>query len=259
VDAGFEGDNHFVLVEAKNFAVDDFMVRQLYYPYRLWSRKLSKRVVPVLMTFSNDVFNFFVYDFPDQNAYSSLRLLCRRSYTIAPDDITRDDVNALLTQIRLVPEPDGIPFPQADSFDRVVDLMTALYDQGVLTRDDITANYAFDARQTDYYVAAGRYLGLVERHTDQDDETVYTLTDKARTLMKQRHKVRYIGLIHKVLEHPVFYRTFVASTHGGSIPGPDAISEIMVECNIRLNEVTRHRRAGSVRGWVKWIWDQMTD
>jgi hypothetical protein len=35
VDAGFEGTNHFVLVEAKNFAVDDFLVRQLYYPYRL--------------------------------------------------------------------------------------------------------------------------------------------------------------------------------------------------------------------------------
>ena len=32
IDAGFESNNYFVLIEAKNYAIDDFLIRQLYYP-----------------------------------------------------------------------------------------------------------------------------------------------------------------------------------------------------------------------------------
>ena len=36
-----------MIVEAKNATVDDFLVRQLYYPYRLWQAKTYKEVKPV--------------------------------------------------------------------------------------------------------------------------------------------------------------------------------------------------------------------
>lgn len=39
VDAGFEGSKSLSIIEAKNFLSDDFLIRQLYYPYRLWSKK----------------------------------------------------------------------------------------------------------------------------------------------------------------------------------------------------------------------------
>ena len=45
IDAGFEGENGFLIVEAKNYAVDDFLIRQMYYPYRLWTEKIRKRVI----------------------------------------------------------------------------------------------------------------------------------------------------------------------------------------------------------------------
>src|SRR5690606_26975899 len=42
IDGGFEGDNSLNLIEAKNYISDDFLVRQLYYPYKLWSGKINK-------------------------------------------------------------------------------------------------------------------------------------------------------------------------------------------------------------------------
>lgn len=65
IDGGYEGQSKFLLIEAKNFSVDDFLVRQLYYPYRLWAGKIKKEVVPIFMTYSNNVFSFFIYNFTD--------------------------------------------------------------------------------------------------------------------------------------------------------------------------------------------------
>lgn len=41
IDGGFEGDTSLILIEAKNYISDDFLIRQLYYPYRLWSNKIT--------------------------------------------------------------------------------------------------------------------------------------------------------------------------------------------------------------------------
>jgi hypothetical protein len=74
IDAGFESNKNFILIEAKNYAIDDFLIRQLYYPYRLWSKKITKKVIPVLMTYSNDIFSFFIYEFSKDEDYNSLKL-----------------------------------------------------------------------------------------------------------------------------------------------------------------------------------------
>lgn len=41
IDGGYEGDSSLNLIEAKNYISDDFLIRQLYYPYRLWSNKIG--------------------------------------------------------------------------------------------------------------------------------------------------------------------------------------------------------------------------
>ncbi|MFR5747221.1 MAG: type II restriction enzyme, partial [Romboutsia timonensis] len=46
IDGGYEGIETLALIEAKNSISDDFLIRQLYYPYRLWSNKVSKKVKP---------------------------------------------------------------------------------------------------------------------------------------------------------------------------------------------------------------------
>jgi len=201
-----------------------------------------------------------VYKVEEDNDYNSLSIARHCRYTIAPDDVRRDDIDILLGNRHSVPDTHMVPFPQANSFDRVVDLLTILYERGPLTRDDITENYAFDARQTNYYTDAARYLNLMDKYTDADShEVTYKLTNDAGALLNQRHKVRYIGLIRKILEHEVFYRTFHASLQQGNIPDAEAVADIMKECNVPLNETTMGRRAGTVRRWIQWIWEQIAD
>lgn len=257
IDGGFEGLGHFVIVEAKNFAVNDFLVRQLYYPYRLWSGKLSKKIVPVLMTFSNDIFDFFVYEFTDKSHYNSLHLVRQHRYVISPETIGTGDIENVLARAQVVQEPSDVPFPQADSFTRVLDLL-ALLSANPLTRDDITENYEFDSRQTNYYTDAARYLGLVEKYTDADGDITFRLTQDAQLLMTRRHKVKVLELVRRVLEHQAFNESFHL-TQRGTLPTIEEISQIIAASNANIGSTTVHRRASTVRAWLKWIWDQIDE
>ncbi len=58
VDGGYEGSRMY-LIEAKMGVRENFIVRQLYYPFRMWADgdRINKEVVPILMTYSNRVFS----------------------------------------------------------------------------------------------------------------------------------------------------------------------------------------------------------
>ena len=75
IDAAYEGINYLSLFEAKNDISDDFLIRQLYYPYRTWTDKLSKKVKPIFLMFSNGIYRLFEYKFTDLHNYSSLILV----------------------------------------------------------------------------------------------------------------------------------------------------------------------------------------
>ena len=258
IDAGFESNNYFVLIEAKNYAIDDFLIRQLYYPYRLWSKKMAKKVIPVLMTYSNDIFSFFIYEFSNDENYNSLKLREQKNYTIAPEEIQRSDVDLVLNNIKVIAEPD-VPFPQADKFERVVDLLSLLLERD-LTKDDITENYEFDRRQTDYYTNAGLYIGLIENYKDSLTKKVtFCLTSEGRSILHKRPKLKYLELINKILERQVFYLVFQLALKLGGIPPKDAICKIISENRPDINDTTIKRRYFTVQGWIYWIWNQIQD
>src|SRR4028118_2340462 len=205
IDAGFESENYFVLIESKKYWIEDFLIRQLYYPYRLWSKKITKKVIPVLMTYSNDIFSFFIYEFSKDEDYNSLKLREQKNYTIAPEEIQRSDVALVLNNIKVIAEPD-VPFPQADKFERVVDLLSLLLERD-LTKDDITENYEFDRRQTDYYTNAGLYIGLIENYKDSLTKKVtFRLTSEGRSILQKRPKLKYLELINKIRSEERFSR-----------------------------------------------------
>jgi hypothetical protein len=258
IDAGFESENYFVLIEAKNYTIDDFLIRQLYYPYRLWSKKMAKKVIPVLMTYSNDIFSFFIYEFSKDEDYNSLKLREQKNYTIAPEEIQRSDVDLVLNNIKVIAEPD-VPFPQADKFERVVDLLSLLLEKD-LTKDAITENYEFDRRQTDYYTNAGLYIGLIENYQDSLTKKVtFCLTSEGRSILHKRPKLKYLELINKILERQVFYLVFQLALKLGGIPPKDAIYKIISENRPDINDTTIKRRYFTVRGWISWIWSQIKD
>jgi len=80
IDAGFESNNTFLIVEAKMGELKDFLIRQLYYPYRLWLSKINKKIVPALITYSNSssIFSCFIYNFADDADYNSIILVDKK-------------------------------------------------------------------------------------------------------------------------------------------------------------------------------------
>lgn len=51
IDAGFENLDHLAVIEAKNRIPMDFLIRQLYYPYRLYQNlKTGKDILPIYFT-----------------------------------------------------------------------------------------------------------------------------------------------------------------------------------------------------------------
>ncbi len=256
IDSGFEGQRAFALVEAKNESVRDFLVRQLYYPYRLWKNKTTKTVTPIFMSYSNDVFSFYVFQFEQENNYNSIKLVSQKKYRIGTSDIELPDIVAVLSRAIIVPEPEDIPFPQADSFSRIVDLLTQLHGASVLSPDDITTNYAFDFRQTHYYTRAGMYLGLIERQQSREQGVSYALTQRGSNIMAKKPQARSLTLVESILEHEVFNKTLRLYLNQAGRPTAEQVVEIMNGAQLGLDQdgsTTIRRRAGTVLSWMDWI------
>lgn len=86
VDAGYEGKDSIVLIEAKNSNAADTIIRQLYFPYRQWQQNTSKRVYTLFFErrFINGEVIFYIwqYEFTNIMDYNSIRLVKSGRYRI---------------------------------------------------------------------------------------------------------------------------------------------------------------------------------
>ena len=256
IDAGFESPNAFMVCEAKNQAPEELLIRQLYYPYRLWKHKLgnrkdSKPVIPVFLAFSNDIFHAFIYEFEEYQDYNSIRLKTYKMYKFADEDVSLQDITELYLSVTVLPEP-HTTFPQADSFPRVLDLLSVLH-EGDLTRNGVTLKYQCAPRQTNYYIAACEYLGLIERSTIENSKRVYRLTPESRNIMSLPYKEKHLALIKKILERRIFNEAYSIFLKSNRFPNDNEICEIMRSANLTINDTTIGRRVSTVRGWLNWI------
>lgn len=254
IDGGYEGLDSLVIFEAKNSISKDFLIRQLYYPYRLWQNKLYKPVRPVFLTYTNGIFSLYEYEFNDLHNYNSLSLVRQKNYSIEPDYITLDDIMTLYKRVDIVSEPKNIPFPQADSFERIINLCEVLYENGTLSRDEITYRYDFNSRQTNYYTDAGRYLGLIYKE-EQRGFIQYFLTDRAKKLFSHSIKTRNLSFAEAILEHKPFYLTFQLYLRTSKKPTREDIVKIMKGSDLHniKADATFNRRASTIIGWINWI------
>jgi hypothetical protein len=256
IDAGFEGEDTFAIVEAKNEAVTDFHVRQLYYPYRAWLERTGKRVVPVFLCYSNasSVFTLLVFRFNEPQLYNSIELVEQRKFQVVPSGIERETIVEAIGRARIKPEPAGIPFPQADSFERIVDLLAQLYGAGgTLSKDYVTSNYDFDERQTQYYAQAAAYLGLVERRRSEGQGVIYSLTRRGASVMSRHPQTRNLALVECILERGVLNRALRIYFESGRRPSSEQVEEIMRGARLELSGKTIPRRAQTVLRWVDWV------
>ncbi len=257
IDGGYEGFDSLTLIEAKNSLSDDFLVRQLYYPFRLWQGKVRKPVKPVFLIYTNGVFNLYEYEFQEPNHYNSLVLVKQKNYTLEQEDIQIEEIISMMNHISTTNEPDGIPFPQADSFKRVINICELLNENEFLTREEITYNYDFDIRQTNYYTDACRYLGLVGKEREQNEGVKYFLTEKGKNIFRLHIKKRNLFFAKCILEKRVFYEVFRKYLSELEIPSKNEIVVIMKESGLYNvhSESTYRRRASTIAGWINWILD----
>lgn len=85
VDAGYEGKNQVVLVEAKNSSTENTIIRQLYYPYRQWQKYTGKPVKTLFFEKRSDYYSLWQYVFEDVNDYNSIKLIKFQQYEIVQD------------------------------------------------------------------------------------------------------------------------------------------------------------------------------
>ena len=86
VDAGYEGRDSIVLIEAKNSKTSDTIIRQLYYPFRQWKEHTGKNVYLIFFekrkVKGENIYYIWQYEFTDPDDYNSIRLVKSDRYRI---------------------------------------------------------------------------------------------------------------------------------------------------------------------------------
>ncbi len=259
IDGGYEGDKSLNLIEAKNYISDDFLVRQLYYPYKLWNNKITKQVRPIFLTYTNGIFHLREYSFTNINHYNSLVLVKQKKYAVQEGAFNLEIIQQIIDTTKPIKEPE-IPFPQADSFERVINLCELLKQKGSISKEEITQNYDFDSRQTDYYSNAGKYLGLVEIGRE-NGQIVCFLTDKGKRIFNLSIIDRQSEFVKLIVSHSVFKQTMKLYLDNGEMPTKDTVIEVMKRSKLHKvgSDSTFFRRASTIIGWTNWIMNQIEE
>lgn len=82
VDAGYEGKESIILVEAKNSTSSNQIIRQLYYPFRQWSENSNKKVYTLFFEKRGELYYLWQFEFTKPEEYNSIKLLRSDRYYI---------------------------------------------------------------------------------------------------------------------------------------------------------------------------------
>lgn len=251
IDAGFENENCVCLMEAKNVVHKDFIVRQLYYPYRCWADKVTKPIRTVFMVYSNNIFRLLEYEFGTAECYSSIRFIRQKNYSFEDVGIKREDLMECYKQTSALEEPEGVPFVQADSFNTVISLLEIIKEEPKTT-EKLSEIIGFAPRQGEYYYNAAKYLGLTEKYKEPGGSQRVRLSVLGEAVMKLPYKERQLRYVELMFQHEIFRAVYFASEMRNELVDKKFVTEKMMElqlCGPSLVE----RRASSVMGWLRWI------
>ncbi|KAF3887978.1 MULTISPECIES: DUF7226 domain-containing protein [Nostocales] len=178
------------------------------------------------------------------------------NYIYHSEKIQPKDVITIFEQITIIPDPINVPFPQADKFERIIDLLWLLAVKD-LAEEDITKHYQFNVRQTRYYTSAGRYLGLINKFSDiSNNKLMFSLTNEGKYIVYES-KTKCLDLVKVILKHKIFYKVFGSTLNLGMIPSNEVIIQLMSTSDLNMSDNTIRRRASTVRGWTDWIWSSI--
>ena len=255
VDGGYEGERSLVLVEAKNNVVWEFCLRQLYFPYRTWLNKVEKPVQSVFVAIDGDDFYLFEYVFPEPGLFQA-ELSKALHFIVDANTVTKSDLQELYSSTQCHDEPVGIPFPQANSPKTTMDVVDFIAENPGADKFDIAGFVGFTDRQSDYYCQSAAYFGFLQRNPNEHSR--FELTAKGREFHAADERHRKMLFVKALMERVVFRRCFEVFNVVGEIPDEAETIRIMRE-EVELGEAVYKRRSSTVRNWIRWLKNIVTD
>lgn len=253
IDKCLEGGGSIVIIEGKKDRImPDFMERQLYYPSRMVRSISRKRIRPIFFSYNNGIIDLREYVIQDYLNYNSMYLVKEGRYYLYDKffKITKEVLYYQITHTPIVKEPVDFPFPQANTFDRVISLLEKLR-QGDCTPIELTYPIGVTTtRQSLYYGDAAGYLGLAYKK-----KGMYCISKSGRELLKKMPYERILEYMTLILSHYIFREVFIHWLKTKEVlEVPDILPILQKDEEVQsLNDTVYRRRASTVRSWIKWI------
>jgi len=242
VDSGLEGEDSIVLIEAKIDNPEDFIIRQLFYPYNHFKIvSPEKTIVPVFFTYepATKTYNFWIYEIPDTSNYNSIRLREVKSLRILSEhEIGLEDI-----------KPRGVAYkdliPQANDINKIIELVFKV-SEGTNNYRDVASYFEFDERQSSYYREAAEALGLVV-----SEDGKYQLTNIAKELVQLPADKRNLYFAELLAGFNLVKNALESLKAKGTLQQADM--EKLIAKSSNLTGSTIPRRAGSLMAWMRWM------
>lgn len=247
VDSGYEGDKVY-LIEAKMGETDNFHMRQLYYPYRMWQEEgITKEIIPIFLYYYDGIVSLTQYEFTNDSFYDSYREVKSKQYSFESEPIV-NSLEDILGGISLADTSEmmGVPFPQANDLKKVRDVINLIY-SGINTRGSIAAYWDIEDRQGDYYANAATYLGFVER-----ENQAWALTEMGCHYIELPTSRRKRAFVEAILKRTVFYMLAVMMSEKNKVPKRQIIKDVILK-HTNVSDTTAGRRSSTVNSWLQFI------
>lgn len=247
VDAGYEGIDQFLIIEAKSSTRSSFNIRQLYYPYRHFQNKTSKRIRTILLSFSNGIYYFTEIELTPN--YYDYKIIGNNGFEVEiKEKFEKPTLKELLSQEAFTPK--DVTAPQADDLNKVIDLTTFLSTDNS-DKFGIADYFEFDERQGDYYANAGRYIGLIEK-----ENNLFKISNSGKELISIKNREhRNLFLIKKILSTQLFKDLLNLYFEQG-----EKIDDLQIVKRLAqdgLSGTTPERRKSTIKSWLNWIIDNL--
>ena len=251
IDQGYENTTDVLLFEAKVGAQTDFLIRQLYYPFRshldFQAKTGHKKVRPFFLVADDveDTYTLWEFKWSDSGDYETIGIEDGRPpsrYRIIEAEVAPDEYTN-------IPRDRSIPEIQANDLDKVT-AFPFLIPQGIDTAKKWVDYQGWSKwpRQGNYYGSAAAALGLVN-----SEDGRFVLTDEGRRFVTLSPQERDKLTAERLLKVPTINRVFLLAHEKGPEGVTDAdISRVIAETQ-GLSGTTPRRRASTVRAWFKWF------
>lgn len=251
VDSGCEGRSEIILIEAKSGQTEDFVIRQVYYPYLKWRHDVPTKTIRPWFFCSREIagrrlYEFWEYSFEDEAQYQSIRFRRGESFFIEAEQRRLSVDELLRSHLAHRPSRANWDVPQADDFRRVAEI-PLLIEQGINSARAVAKHYKFDPRQSSYYRQAAEYLGLVTIGADHQ----YKLTDLGMEYVSRAADERRQILAGLLANFAPMRAVLELSANRRTFQKEDVSS--LIARHARIGGTTPGRRASTLMSWLNWL------